>query len=74
MTPGGRYHSLQKIDNKTKRRKLDEGGFHRSVDVSVERMLFNQVLGSTVGDYVGPVRVYSQQQCWQEQLHILSLY
>ena len=47
----------KKINNKTKRRKLDEGRFQRSVDVFVERMLFNQVLGSTFGDYVGPVSV-----------------
>lgn len=59
MTLGGRYQSLQKINNKTKRRKLDEGRFHHSVHVCVERMLFNQALGSTVGDYVGPVCVYS---------------
>lgn len=49
----------KKISYKTKRRKLDEGWFHHSVDVSVERMLFNQVLGWTVVDYVGPVSVYS---------------
>lgn len=44
--------ACNKINMETKRRKLDEGRFHHSVDVSVERMLFNQVLGSTVGDYV----------------------
>lgn len=61
MNPGGRYQSLQKKkkNNETKRRKLDGGGFHRSVDVSVERMLFNQVLGLIAGDYVGPVCAYS---------------
>lgn len=51
--------ACNKINMETKRRKLDEGRFHHRVDVSVERMLFNQVLGSTVGDYVGPVWIYS---------------
>lgn len=55
----GNIRAGKKINNKTKRRKLDESRFHHSVDVSVERMLFNQVLGSTVGNDVGPVPVYS---------------
>lgn len=48
MSPGGRYESWQQNQHETKRRKLDEGGFPTSQDVSLERMLFNQLLALTV--------------------------
>lgn len=47
MSPGGRYESWQQNQHETKRRKLDEGEFPPSQDVSLERMLFNQLLALT---------------------------
>lgn len=51
----GDKRGCKKINNETKRRKLAEVRSHHRVDNSLERMQFNQVLGSTRGYYVGPV-------------------
>jgi len=57
MPPGERYQAFKKNNNQMKRGKLNEGRFHHSMEASVERMLFTQMLCSNVADYVGPVCV-----------------
>lgn len=60
MSPGGRYESWQQNQHETKRRKLDEGEFPPSKDVSLERMLFNQLLALTEWLFLKKVLVLSE--------------
>lgn len=54
---------------KQKRRKLAEVRFHHHVDNSLERMQFNQVLGSTRGYYVGPVCLFNRNIAGKHYIH-----
>lgn len=67
MSPGGRYESWQQNQHETKRRKLDEGGFPTSQDVSLERMLFNQLLALTVWLFFKKKKTGGTQQAVAEE-------